>query len=151
MVLVLIFAGMPVGFALATAGAISFYAFTGRVATIPYVAFDTVNSFTLTAVPLFVLMGQLLIAGGLSKRLFRGASRLVTWIPGGLLHASMVASALFAAVSGSGPASTATIGSIALPELEKRSYDMKLAMGGEAAGGALGILIPPSINLIVYG
>jgi tripartite ATP-independent transporter DctM subunit len=63
----------------------------------------------------------------------------------------MVASALFAAVSGSGPASTATIGSIALPELEKRSYDMKLAMGGEAAGGALGILIPPSINLIVYG
>ena len=115
------------------------------------VPFVSLNNFVLTAVPLFIFMGEVLLQCGISERLYRGTSRWTNSIPGGLLHSNIVSCALFAAICGSSPATAATIGTIAIPALEKRGYDSKIAMGSLAAGGTLGILIPPSISMIVYG
>lgn len=147
----LILIGVPIGFALGMAATASFYIFSGNPKLIPLVAFDRVNNFILTAVPLFVLMGEILVHSGLSKGIYRGAASWLAWAPGGLLHANIGSCAFFAAISGSSPATAATIGTVAIPELEKRGYDTRLTLGSLAAGGTLGILIPPSVNLIFYG
>ena len=114
-------------------------------------AWASVNSFALTAVPLFLLMAEILNASGLTSRVFRGMSALVGRLPGGLLQTSTAACALFASVSGSSVATAAAIGRVALPQLTTRRYSRKLAAGSLAAGGTLGVLIPPSIAMILYG
>lgn len=109
------------------------------------------DSFTLLAVPLFVLMGELLVKGGVTERMYRALAVWLGPLPGGLLHTNIGASALFAAVSGSSVATAATIGTVALPAFADRRYDQRLVLGTIAGGSTLGILIPPSINMIIYG
>lgn len=112
---------------------------------------SSTNNFVLVAVPLFVLLGELLVRGGFTDRMYRSLSDWLSPLPGGLLHSNIGASAMFAAVSGSSVATAATIGTVALPTFEKRGYDQRLVLGSIAAGATLGILIPPSINMIIYG
>lgn len=109
------------------------------------------RSWELSAVPLFLLMGELLLMGGASKRLFSGLSPIVERFRGGHLHVNVTGSVIFAAVSGSSTATTATVGRVSLPELEKRGYSRQLSLGSLAASGSLGLLVPPSIAMIVYG
>lgn len=115
------------------------------------VSWGSMNSFTLTAIPLFILMAEILQFGGLSDSVYRGMARLVGPVPGGLLQTNIAGCALFAAISGSSVATAAAIGRVALPELQRRHYSPRLSAGSLAAGGTLGILIPPSIAMIVYG
>lgn len=114
-------------------------------------SWNSVNTFTLTAVPMFVLMGALLIRGGVTRELFDALARWFGRTPGGLAHATVGASAVFAAVSGSSLATAATMGKVACPEMIARGYDRRLTYGVVAAGATLGILIPPSIAMIIYG
>jgi C4-dicarboxylate transporter, DctM subunit len=114
-------------------------------------SWGSTNSFTLTSIPLFILMAELLQSSGLSTRIYRGLARLVAPLPGGLLQTNIAGCALFAAISGSSVATAAAIGTPALPQLRARNYDRRLSAGSLAAGGTLGILIPPSIAMIVYG
>lgn len=109
------------------------------------------TSWDLTALPMFIWMGEILFRSKLSEDMFAGLAPLVRRLPGRLTHVNVIGSAVFAAVSGSSAATTATIGKISLPELEKRGYDEQLAIGSLAGAGTLGLLIPPSIILIVYG
>lgn len=109
------------------------------------------NDNLLTSIPLFVLMGELLLRSGIADRMFGALAAWLGRLPGGLLHTNIGCSALFAATSGSSVATAATIGTVALPSLHRRSYSMKMSLGSIAAGGTLGILIPPSVNMIVYG
>lgn len=106
--------------------------------------------FTMVAVPFFILTGHLLLAAGVAERMYTAILRWVTWIPGGLMHANIVACAFFAATSGSSVATAATVGVVALPEIERQKYNERLYLGSLAAGGTLGILIPPSINMVIY-
>lgn len=115
------------------------------------VAWNTNTSFVLVAIPLFVMMGEILLRSGISDRLYQTLSQWFGALPGGLLHTNIAACATFAAVSGSSVATAATIGSVALPAFRARGYDERLVLGSLAAGGTLGILIPPSISFIVYG
>lgn len=115
------------------------------------VAWNTNTSFVLVAIPLFVMMGEILLRSGISDKLYRTLSQWFSALPGGLLHTNIVACATFAAVSGSSVATAATIGSVALPAFRARGYDERFVLGTLAAGGTLGILIPPSISFIVYG
>jgi len=114
-------------------------------------SWGSMNSFALTAIPLFILMAEIMQHSGLSFRIYRGLSKLVCIVPGGLLQTNIAGCALFAAISGSSVATAAAIGSVALPQLIQRGYHRPLAAGSLAAGGTLGILIPPSIAMIVYG
>jgi C4-dicarboxylate transporter, DctM subunit len=114
-------------------------------------SWGSMNSFALTAIPLFILMAEIMQHSGLSFRIYRGLSKLVCVVPGGLLQTNIAGCALFAAISGSSVATAAAIGSVALPQLIQRGYHRPLAAGSLAAGGTLGILIPPSIAMIVYG
>lgn len=117
---------------------------------LPQIAWNVNTSFVLVAVPLFVLMGEILERSGLTERLYDSLSKWLNRLPGGLMHSNIAACAVFAAVSGSSAATAATIGSVALPSFRARGYDGRLVAGSLAAGGALGILIPPSINMIIY-
>ena len=112
---------------------------------------QTGTDFLLVAIPMFVLMGEILLRAGVAERMYDSVATWLGWLPGGLMHANIGSSALFAATSGSSVATAATIGTVALPQIERRGYDEKLFLGAVAAGGTLGILIPPSINLILYG
>jgi len=116
-----------------------------------YVAWGNLKSYGLAALPLFVFMGEIIFRGGLSRRVYAGIAPLMDRLPGGIMHSNIAAGAVFAAASGSSLASTATIGTLALPEMKERGYNMQIAKGSILAGGALGILIPPSITFIVYG
>ena len=109
------------------------------------------NSWDLTALPMFIWMGEILFRSRLSNDLFTGLSPFTRRLPGGLLHVNILGCALFAAVSGSSAATTATVGKMSLPELRRRGYDMRIAIGTLAGSGTFGFLIPPSIILIVYG
>lgn len=142
--------GVWIGYSLLFAGLIGFALFGSSIDIASNVFFDSTNSLTLTAIPLYVFLGELLVMCGASTTIFNGASRLFGWVPGGLLHANIASCAVFASISGSSPATAATIGTAAIPELTKRGYDKRLTYGSIAAGGILGILIPPSINMIIY-
>ena len=111
----------------------------------------TSSSWTLTALPLFVWMGEILFRTKLSENLFKGLSPWLSKLPGGLVHVNVVGCALFAAISGSSAATVATVGKMSIPELRKRKYPEKLLLGSLAGSGTLGLLIPPSIILIIYG
>jgi C4-dicarboxylate transporter DctM subunit len=107
-------------------------------------------SWTLAALPLFIWMGEILFRTRLSEQMFQGLSPWLQWLPGRLIHTNIVGCGIFAAVSGSSAATVATIGKIALPELQKRGYDERLSLGTLAGSGTLGLLIPPSIPMVVY-
>ena len=109
------------------------------------------TNFVLVSVPLFLLMGEIMLRAGLSERLYRGLNVWMGRLPGGLLHTNILACGVFSAVAGSSVATAATMGSVALPYFEKSHYPPKLVLGSLAAGGALGNLIPPGITFIIYG
>jgi len=119
--------------------------------TLTKIIFRAGNAWELSAIPLFILMGEMIFRSDISERLFRGLEPLATRIPGGILHTNIFGCTLFAAVSGSSSATTATVGKITTRELEKRGYDRRLSIGSLAGAGSLGLLIPPSIVMIVYG
>ena len=108
-------------------------------------------SWELAAIPIFMWMGDIIFRTDISQRLFRGLAPLVARIPGGLLHTNVLGCTVFAAISGSSTATTATVGKITIPELQKRGYDLRLSAGSLAGAGSFGLLIPPSIAMIVYG
>lgn len=122
-----------------------FWLFLGQVIWAPS------SSFVLVAVPLFLLMGEILLRSGLSEQLYRALNVWMRRWPGGLLHTNIASCAVFSAISGSSVATAATMGSVALPYFEKKPYDPRMVLGSLAAGGALGNLIPPGITFIVYG
>ena len=109
------------------------------------------TSFILVAVPLFILMGELMNRSGMGERMYAGITRWIWWLPGGLIHTNIVSCAVFAACSGSSVATSATISRVSLPSFRARGYSERMVIGSLAAGGTLGILIPPSISLIIYG
>jgi len=115
------------------------------------IAWSTTTEFLLVAIPLFILLGELLLRTGIAERMYRSMSFWLSWLPGGLMHSNVGASALFAATSGSSVATAATIGTLAEPQIRKQGYNERLFLGTLASGGTLGILIPPSINIIIYG
>ncbi|MFH1647796.1 MAG: TRAP transporter large permease [Chloroflexota bacterium] len=152
--LVLLFMGMPVGFVMSLVGFAGFAYLSGfdsALGLLRNVPYSTVASYGLTVVPLFVLMGSFCFYAGLSKDLYDTAHKWLGHLPGGLSMATVGACAGFAAVSGSSIATAITMGTVALPEMKRYNYDPALATGSIAAGGTIGILIPPSIALVVYG
>ncbi len=112
---------------------------------------STSNNATLIAIPFFVMLGEILVRSGIATRTYAALDRWVSWLPGGLVHANVATATMFSATSGSSVATAATVATVAMPQAEKLGYDPKLFSGAIAAGGTLGIMIPPSINLIVYG
>jgi len=112
---------------------------------------NSLNNWALAALPMFIFLGEMILRTRMSDLLFEGLKPWVQFIPGRLLHTNIVGSAVFAAVSGSSPATVATIGKITLQQLEKDGYDKQLSHGSLAGAGTLGLLIPPSIVLIIYG
>ncbi len=149
----LLFASMPVSFAMITAGTIGFAMIVNPTAALSMVTsdiFDTFSSYNLTVIPLFVMMGQVSFHSGISTGLFRAAYAWMGHLPGGLAMATIGACTGFGAICGSGPATAATMAVVALPEMRRYSYSDELAGGSVAAGGSLGMLIPPSVVFIVY-
>ena len=151
--LVLLFSGMRIFLALAVTGITTIVLWMGwdQSRILAFVTWASLKSYGLAAVPMFVFMGELIFRGGLSQRVYVGIAPLMDRLPGGIMHSNIAAGAVFAAASGSSLASTATIGTLALPEMDARGYSRQIAKGSILAGGALGILIPPSITFIVYG
>ncbi len=152
--LALIFARVPIAFAMALIGATGFALMRGWDATFSMVgtiAFDTGLSYTLSVIPLFILMGNLLTSSGVSHGLYAAANHALGRAPGGLAIASVVACGGFSAVCGSSLATAATMSKVAMPSMRRYGYAESLATGSIAAGGTLGILIPPSVVLIIYG
>lgn len=148
----LIIGGMWVQFAVASAGLAYLYTLGGFSSwkALGIVSWGSANSFTLAAIPLFILMAEILLGSGLSSRLYNGVSPFVRKLPGGLLHTNIAGSGIFAAISGGSAPTAAAMSTVALPELSKRGYNTRLVSGSLAAGGTLGILIPPSITMIIY-
>ncbi|HHO48798.1 MAG TPA: TRAP transporter large permease [Desulfobacteraceae bacterium] len=151
---VFIFSRMPIGFVMAIIGVIGFASIVNWSAALNLLAkdfFSTFNSYSLTVVPLFVLMGQIAYHSGLSRRLFAAAYKFIGHLPGGLAIATVGACSLFAAICGSTNATAATMGATTLPEMKRYNYKPDLATGVVASAGSLGILIPPSVIFILYG
>jgi tripartite ATP-independent transporter DctM subunit len=150
----LVFARVPIAFAMALVGAAGFAALRGWDATgalVGNVVFETGLSYSLSVVPLFILMGNVLAASGIAHGLFAGADRLFGRMRGGLALAAVLSCGGFSAVSGSSLATAATMSRVAMPPMRRFGYADSLAAGSIAAGGTLGILIPPSVILIIYG
>ena len=145
--------GLWVGFALLAVGLVAMELATPAPAgsVMATRVWGSLNSWDLTALPMFIWMGEILFRSRLSSDLFTGLSPFTRRLPGGLLHVNILGCALFAAVSGSSAATTATVGKMSLPELKSRGYDMRISIGTLAGSGTFGFLIPPSIILIVYG
>ena len=151
---VLIFSKLPVGYLMAIIGMVGFGSIVSFDAALSLMArdvFSVFSSYNLTVIPLFVFMGQIAFHSGISSRLFDAAYKFVGHIPGGLAIATIGACAAFSAICGSTNATAATMGAATLPEMKRYNYKPELATGVVAAGGSLGILIPPSVVFIVYG
>jgi TRAP-type C4-dicarboxylate transport system permease large subunit len=153
MAFVLFLTGMPIAFALALTAVLSILMFLGpaQFDLFGKFVFDSVNDFGLLAIPLFVLMGNLFGGSAVSRQLFEAGEAWLARLRGGLAMSSVLASSVFAALTGSSAATSAAIGRVAVPEMRVRGYSARIATGAVAAGGTLGILIPPSVTLILYG
>ena len=112
---------------------------------------SSTTNFILTAIPFYIMFGEILLRSGIAERMYNALMQWLSWLPGGLMHSNVGACALFGSVSGSSVATAATIGVVAMGEIDKHKYNEPLFLGTLAAGGTLGILIPPSINMIIYG
>lgn len=149
-----LFLGLPIAWGMLLVGTLGFAYFTGLEAALTMAAqtsFDTAMSYSFTVLPLFILMGNLVNASGLSKDLYKAANAFIGHLRGGLAMATIVACGAFSALCGSSMATTAAMGRVAMPNMRKYNYDDRLATGSIAAGGTLGILIPPSVMMVVYG
>lgn len=131
--------------------ALAFLGLGGKENVLESVLFNSVASYSLVAIPLFILMGEILIESGCSTQIFRGVKNILKPVPGGMLHTNIVACSIFAACSGSSTATTVAVGGVSRPELERQGYAKKITLGSICAGGTLGVLIPPSIMMILYG
>src|SRR4051812_28796191 len=153
MLFVLLGSGLWIGLALAGVAWLGMELFTARAAgdAMAVTIWGSLSSWTLTALPLFVWMGEILFRTRLSEDMFKGLAPWLSRLPGRLLHTNIIGCAIFAAVSGSSAATCATIGKMTLPELAKRGYPQDMTIGTLAGAGTLGLLIPPSIIMIVYG
>lgn len=149
--LALLLAGVPVAFALGGLGLILILAADLAPVIVPQGLYSSIDNFVLLAVPLFLLMSNVLLKGGVGRDLFNAVQSWVGHWPGGLAIATIVSCAIFSAIAGSSVATAATIATVAIPEMIGRGYHRPFVLGLLAAGGTLGILIPPSIPLIVYG
>ncbi|MEI4474152.1 TRAP transporter large permease [Frigidibacter sp. MR17.24] len=149
----LLLLSLPVAAVLGLTGVIlsEIYSFIPATRGIATIGWQAMNDAVLVAVPLFVLMGEILLRSGVAARMYAALSGWLVWLPGGLMHANIATSTLFAATSGSSVATAATVGTTAIPEIRRHGYHERLFLGSIAASGTLGILIPPSINLILYG
>lgn len=153
LMIVLLMCSLPVAFSMALVGFIGFAWLVNTHASMSMVAgnfFDTLTNDSLTVIPLFVFMGQVAFHSGISRRLFKTAYAWLGGLPGGLAMATVGACMGFGAICGSGPATAATMASVALPEMKRYKYSMELGAGAVAAGGSLGMLIPPSVVFIVF-
>ncbi len=151
--LALMFIGLHVGVAMLATGVLGALVYFGPPVLLSFGTnlWSVMNDFLLTTIPLFVLLGELLLRAGITRNMYDSLSDWLSRLPGGLLHTNIGACAMFSAVSGSSVATAATIGTVALDEFERRDYHEPLVLGTIAAGATLGILIPPSVNLIIYG
>jgi len=152
LLLALLAVSLPVAAALGVLGLVLDYFYT----TMPLYralgenAWSTSTDFLLVTIPMFILLGEILLRAGVADRMYGSMIKWLSWLPGGLMHSNVGACALFAATSGSSVATAATIGTVALPLVKQHGYNERLFLGTLAAGGTLGILIPPSINMIIY-
>ncbi|MEM8951470.1 MAG: TRAP transporter large permease [Pseudomonadota bacterium] len=153
LLLVLIALSLPIAAALGVLGVIldRVYGFLPLYQAAGEVAWTSSSGFLLMAIPLFILLGELMLRSGVADAMYDALAKWLGWLPGGVMHANTGACALFAATSGSSVATAATIGTVALPQIERHGYGPRLFLGTLAAGGTLGILIPPSVNMIIYG
>ena len=115
------------------------------------ILWNSSSEYILIAIPLFIMLGEILLRSGIAERVYGAIAQWLSWLPGGLMHANIGTCTMFAATSGSSVATAATVGVVALPQIARRRYDERLFLGTLAAGGTLGILVPPSINFILYG
>ncbi|XWN29846.1 MAG: TRAP transporter large permease subunit [Devosia sp.] len=147
-----VFSGAVLGAALGLTGFLILEIFAGGATQLGVQAvWNTLNSFTLTAIPLFILLGEILVASGLATKVYRAMAPAFDRLRGGLLHTNIAVCALFGAVSGSSLSVAAAVGSVAYPELTARGYDRTAVLGSLAGGGTLGLLIPPSLSLLIFG
>ena len=151
--LLLLFIGLPVAFSLGLTGMAGFTVMMGpqALAQIPIIAYKTLDDFVLSSIPLYILLSQILLTGKVGNDLYEVAGKWVRHLPAGLGVATVLACAAFAAISGSSVATAVTIGMVAIPEMVSRGYPKDLVLGLVAGGGTLGILIPPSIPMILFG
>lgn len=151
--LALLTLSIPVGIVLFLLGigVDHFYSFFPLIKALGRMIWSSSNSATLIAIPFFVLLGEVLVRSGVAASTYSALDKLFSWLPGGLVHANIATSTLFSATSGSSVATAATVSTVAMPQAKSLNYDPRLFSGAIAAGGTLGIMIPPSINLIVYG
>ncbi len=146
--------GIELGFAMALVGVVGFSIIVNFHAGVNILAkdfFDTFTSYGFTVIPLFILMGQVAFNAGIARRLYQAAYRFIGHIPGGLAMATVGGATVFKAICGSSPATAATFASVAVPEMDRYNYDRRLSTGVVASVGTLGILLPPSVTLIVFG
>jgi len=151
---ILLVLGLPVAFTLGLLAIGGMYFFNGGTFAfmqIPIISYKALDNFTLTALPMYVLMSQVLVISGVGRDLYEMASKWFRHLPGGLAIATLFCCTIFSAISGSSVATAVTVGSVALPEMVRRGYNKRHVLGLLAAGGTLGILIPPSIPMIIYG
>lgn len=154
LVLALFFTGIEIGFAMAIVGFLGFGYLVSWPAALNLLAkdlFDVLSSYGFTVIPLFILMGQIAFNAGIAKRLYNAAYKFLGHIPGGLAMATVGGATAFKAICGSSPATAATFASVAIPEMDRYGYNKKLSTGVVASVGTLGILMPPSVTLIVFG
>lgn len=151
LLLITLFLGLPVAFSLGVTATILIFAFDLPVNIIGQTIYSSLDSFVLLSIPLFVMMSQILLVGKVGDDLFNVMNTWVRHLPGGLAIATILSCAFFAAITGSSAATAATIGMVAIPALIERGYERRFTLGLLAAGGTLGILIPPSIPMILYG
>ena len=154
LVLVLFFTGIELGFAMALVGFLGFSYVVSTKAALNLLAkdiFDVFSSYGFTVIPLFIFMGQIAFNAGIAKRLYETAYKFIGHIPGGLAMATVGGATAFKAICGSSPATAATFASVAVPEMDRYGYSKKLSTGIVATVGTLGILMPPSVTLIVFG
>ena len=151
--LALMFLSLPVAFAIIVVGTVGGYLAFGMplIEMMGGVVWGTLNNSVMTAIPLFMLLGEILLRSGIADKMFDVLAVWLGRLPGGLLHTNIGTCALFSATSGSSVATAATVATVALPALGQRGYPLQATLGSLAAGGTLGILIPPSVNLLVYG
>lgn len=149
--ILLVVIGVPIGFALGLAGVLGLVVMDVTFMMFSQTLISGIDNFALLAIPFFVLLGSILSKSQISRSLIELADELLGFLPGGLAVGTVISSMMFATASGSGPATVAAIGSITIPEMEKRGYAPSFSMGVASAAGALGPIIPPSIPLIIYG
>ena len=153
--LTLLAASVPVAATLGILGLILQWNFMGWESSLHLalgeIVWQNAVEYVLVAIPLFIMLGEILLRAGIAERMYTAMVQWLSWLPGGTMHSNIGSCAIFAASSGSSVATAATVGTVAYPEIERRGYNEPLFLGTLAAGGTLGILIPPSISLIIYG